>query len=104
MKNELVRYATGEVMPARVERGVAREAKEIYDRTRLKALEADAIMALGSHLMTGIVQLDQKRKSLVSPEDALNSELVEIEMTAIRQARSIQDGRPSPKQPDPWEF
>lgn len=108
MSYELVRYATGEVLPAKADRPVARQAKEVYDLARLQAMETDARMALASHIMQGVTKLDRQRKSLCSPEDtALHTLLCEIELEAFAQAREIQRRNsplPAARVRGPWEF
>lgn len=104
MENELAHYARGEVVPTRRNRAVAREARGIYDQSRLQALNADSKLAVAAHAMEGIARLDRHRKSLCSPEDeALSNMLMQIEREAVDQVREIIGG-PRQKQSNPWLF
>jgi hypothetical protein len=91
MSSELMKYSTGEVMPPRVERGVAKEAKKIYDRTRLAAFEVDAQVALAGHAMNKVAELDETRRQLAGNDPALNALLGDIELHAARNFKRTMD-------------
>lgn len=92
VKNELIRYTTGqEVVPMR-DRAVAKRAKVVRDDTRIAALKSDASMALAAHIMEGLVGLDNYRQQLAQDDPMIKAMLMEIEAAAIRQAKSIQNG------------
>lgn len=92
MDNELIRQATGaEVAPYR-DRIVARRAKRTYDDVRLRALQADGAMALGAHIMEGLVGLDDNRRGLSGNDITLNTLLMEVEAETVRQVKSVQRG------------
>jgi len=88
MNNELVGYSRGEVIAPRVDRAVARQAKQVYDKARLAAMEADAVIAVAGHVMEGVADLDAKRKDLAQEDVTLHMALADIEMMAIRQIKS----------------
>ena len=90
MHNDLVLYATGEVRPQKQDRALAGRAKRVYDDTQLAAMEADAAMALGAHIMEGTAQLDAHRRALAGNDPQLNAVLCEIELSTIRTAQTIQ--------------
>jgi hypothetical protein len=92
MSSELMKYSTGEVMPSRVERGVAKRAKAIYDETRIRAFEVDAQVALAGHIMEQVVELDTQRRDLAGNEQALNAVLCDIELNTLRNLKKTQDG------------
>lgn len=92
MNNELMRFASGEEVSPYRDRTVARRAKRTYDDVRLKALQADGAMALGGHIMEGLVGLDDTRKGLANGDPIVSTLLMEIEAESIRQVRSIQRG------------
>jgi len=89
--NELTRYGKGtEVVPTR-DRKVAKRARETVDEVRLAALKADGAMALGAHLMEGLVGLDDQRRSLSGGDPITDALLMEIEASTIRQCKGIQN-------------
>jgi hypothetical protein len=90
VNNDLVLYATGELRPRREDRALAGRAKQVYDKTRLAAMEADAAMALGAHIMEGTAQLDAHRRMLAGDNEQLNAVLCAIELDTIRVAQTIQ--------------
>lgn len=86
---ELMRYSNGEVVPKH-DRAVARRAKAVHDEVRLAAFKADGALALGGHIMDGVVGLDQHRRALAKNDPVLNTMLAEIEATAVQSAAKIQ--------------
>jgi len=104
MRNELEQFARGEVAPSRQNRLVAREAKAVYDRARMKALEVDSKLAVAAHTMEGITKLDRHRKALCSPEDeTLHNLLFQIELETFEQVRTIACG-PRQTNASTWLF
>lgn len=104
MNHELIRYTSGEVVPSRTERSVARRAQRVYDDVRLRALAADGAVALAGRMMDSMARLDEKRRSLSHPEDSLlNDMLMSIQMDAIKELRKIQNGEQRPPR-DPWRL
>jgi hypothetical protein len=90
--NELMQMATGQRRPVtRAERESARAASEVVNEVRLAAIEADGAMALAAHIMQGMVDLDEQRKSLMSNDPLLALMLGEIEATSVRQVKKIQN-------------
>jgi hypothetical protein len=85
-----MKYSTGEVVPPRVERGVAKEAKRIYDRTRIAGFEVDAQVALAGHAMEKIVELDGRRRELAGDDPALNALLCDVELHTVRNIKKTQ--------------
>jgi hypothetical protein len=90
VNNELMLYSRGEAVPARRDRAVAREAKQLYDRARLQAMKADASLALAGHIMNGVVELDKLRHQLSDKDVFLEMILTDIEAVALKQVRRIQ--------------
>lgn len=90
MNNELMLYARGYLPVRRGDRQVAKLGKQIYDETRVAGLKATATLALASHMMEGISELDQHRKRLAGDDPMLNALLGQIEMGAIRKLSGIQ--------------
>src|SRR3954469_6112184 len=91
MQNELVRYAQGgEPVPIR-DRKVARQARETFDEVRLKALQADGAMALGGHVMEGLLGLDDKRRDMARGDANIDLLMMEVESATIRQVKNIQN-------------
>lgn len=89
---ELIGYSQGsQLVPAR-DRRVGKQAKQVYDDVRLRGMQVDGAMALAAHVMDEAVQLDQKRLALAGTDPVLNGLLSDIEATALRQAKSIQQG------------
>ncbi len=88
--NDLTLWASGAVAPRRSDREVAAQAKGIYDQARLGAYKADAVLALGAHVMEGTAQLDAHRLGLARGNEQLNAVLSVIELDTIRQAQTIQ--------------
>jgi len=64
MYNELMLYATGEVVPRRGDRPVAGRAKRIYDDVRGADLMARGAFALGADIMDQTAMLFAKGKAL----------------------------------------
>lgn len=92
MSNELMRYAKGEVRPARVDRPVAAQARGVYDTARLSSLQVDAALAVAAHIMQGVTHLDDRRREIAKDDPTLNMLLAEIEATAVQQVKGIQRG------------
>jgi hypothetical protein len=91
MSSDLMKYSTGEVVPPRVERGIARQAKRVYDRTRLGGFEVDAQVALAGHAMEKIVELDIRRRELAGNDPGLNALLGDVELHAVRNIKRTMD-------------
>jgi len=64
-------------------------AMEIRIEARLTALQGDAAVALGGHLMAGMVELDRQRRHLAKEDVTLNLLLAEIEAETVQQVRRI---------------
>ena len=89
--SDLIKYTQGsEVVPLR-DRRVARQAKKVYDDVRLAALKAEGLMALSGKLMEELVELDAFRRELTQRDPALDALLLDIELAAARQVKSIQN-------------
>lgn len=86
-----MRYSSGSQLVPRRDRAVAQQAKGTFDEVRLKALQADGAMALGNHLMQGLVALDEYRLSLAQGDPIRSALLMEIEASTIRQCKVIQN-------------
>lgn len=65
-------------------------ARAITDETRLTALQADAALALGGHIMEGVVNLDMHRRHLAKDDVTLNLLLAEIEAETVQQVKAVQ--------------
>jgi hypothetical protein len=90
--NDLMRTASGERRPLnRAERASARAAADVVNEVRLAAIEADGAMALADHIMYGLMDLDSQRKDLQGSDPLLALMLGEIEATAVRQVKKIQN-------------
>jgi hypothetical protein len=92
MKNELIQYTRGNQMVPMRERKVAKQGKDTYDAVRLAALKADGAMALGGHIMQGLLALDEHRRSLSCGDPIIDVMLMEVEANTIRQVKGIQSG------------
>lgn len=90
MTNELMQYAQGQVVPTRRDREVAQLARNVYNEVRLADMEVQGSFALAGKIMERAVELDGYRQFLAKGDPAINMMLAEIEVTALRQARSIQ--------------
>lgn len=66
------------------------KAMEIRNETRLTALQADAALALGGHIMEGVVELDKYRRRLAQEDVTTNLLLAEIEAETIQQVKRVQ--------------
>lgn len=88
--NELLAYATGELRPPRGDRAIAKEARAIYQETRLVGLKGDAVLAIGARILEGAAALDRKRRSLSDGDGVMNSVLIEIEVQTITNALKLQ--------------
>lgn len=87
---ELMRYSQGkQAVPPR-DRKLGKQGKEAYDEVRLRAMQVDGTMALGAHIMEEAIELDRTRLSLAGGDPILNGLLSDIEATALRQAKVIQ--------------
>ena len=91
MSSELMKYSTGEVVPPRVERRIAKAAKQIYDQTRLLGFEADAQAALTGHIMEKAVEIVGKGRELAGDDVALDLLLSDIARNAVRNLKRTQD-------------
>lgn len=65
-------------------------ARAITDETRLTALQADAALALGGHIMDGVTDVDKHRRSLARDDVTLNMLLCEIEAETVQQVKAVQ--------------
>lgn len=90
MNDELMPYATGEVVPRRGDRQVARKAKAIYDEVRLAAMKERGAFALGADIMDQTVQLYHKGAQLAGDDPVLGRILADELHTTVRKAQSIQ--------------
>jgi hypothetical protein len=90
MNNELMHYSSGQAPVPRSDRGVAKRAKAIYDETRVAAMKADAGIALGAHIMEGVVGMEHLRRQLAGDDIGLNLLLSEIQQNTIRQVGHVQ--------------
>lgn len=90
MDNELMRHVTGQELAPHRDRAVARKAKRVYDEVRLRALQADGALALGAHIMEGVVGFDDLRRELSSGDPITNALLMEVEAETVRQVKSTQ--------------
>lgn len=91
MNNELVRYATGEVKPLKQDRAMAVKAKKVYDEVRITGLKVDGAIALAGHVMEKVSELDAQRRALAGDDPVTNQILVDIELHAMAQVKSIQN-------------
>jgi hypothetical protein len=90
MSGELMRYVSGDVRPARVDRELVRQAKAVHDQVRLASFQADGAVALAGHLMEGMVGLDEHRRALAKDDPITNALLADIEQQAILSVKKIQ--------------
>lgn len=91
--NGLSRLARGDGLVPRNNKykGIAREAQQVYDDVHLAALRVQGAVALGGHIMDGIVELDEHRRSLAGDDPVLKTLLADIEAATVRQVKSIQN-------------
>lgn len=92
VQGELVQYTTGQAVVPRQDRALVRQAKRLSDEVRLAAFKADGVMALADHIMERALVLDQRRRTLAGENPIVDLMLSEIEATALRKVRVIQDG------------
>lgn len=85
-----MRYASGEVRPTYRDRAVTKEAKRLFDKTRMAGMQVDASVALAGHIMENIAELDAKRMAIAGDDPVLGQMLLEIEVAAVRQAKVVQ--------------
>jgi hypothetical protein len=90
MSGELMRYASGDERPARVDRAVATRAKVAHDEVRLRAFQADGALALAGHIMDGVTALDRHRRDLDQGDPVTRALLADIEQEALFSVRQIQ--------------
>lgn len=91
MNNELMLWATGEVVARRRDRAVAGRAKRIYDEVREKDLMARGAFALGADIMDQTAMLFAKGKALSGGDPVLSRLLAEEVVNTLDQARHIQN-------------
>lgn len=91
MNNELMLFATGEVVPRRGDRAVAAQAKRIYDEVREKDLMARGAFALGADIMAQTAMLWANGKMLAGDDPALGRILGDEFANTVYQARRIQN-------------
>jgi hypothetical protein len=72
------------------DRPAAKAAREVENKAAVKATEQRAAIALGRHLMQGMVGLDEDRKQLAGNDQAQLLMLAEIQKTVFQQGLSIQ--------------
>jgi hypothetical protein len=90
MSGELMRYANGELRPAKLDRDIAKKAKAIQDEVRTAAFKIDGALALGGHVMEGVVELDSRRRQLAGNDPLTNALLADIEQAALFAVKKIQ--------------
>jgi hypothetical protein len=88
--NPLLHYASSQVVPAKADRPIAQRAKTVVAEVRHSGLKVDGAIALASHVMDLVIDLDHRRRVLSNGDPLLNEILGEIEGMAVRQARLIQ--------------
>lgn len=74
----------------KADREFVKAAAEVVNEVRLAKLEVDGAFELGGHINDGLEDLDAKRRSCAASQE-LDALRVEIELTAFRQARRIQN-------------
>ena len=89
MNGELMQYIQGERPVPRQDRQVARQAKGIYDRTRLNGLVISGGMALARHAMDETAATHSYARHLAGDDPFLAVALGEIEAEAINGARGV---------------
>ena len=88
--SELLNQAKGNQLVPNRDRRISKEAKAVYDDVRLRGFQVDGAMALSGHIMEAAVALDHKRVGLAAGDPIINGLLADIEATALRQAKSVQ--------------
>lgn len=91
MSDELIRWARERAAIPKHDRAVAAEAKKTYDQVRLSDLKVDGAMALASHIMEGLTDLDGQRRLLAQGDQVLDAILTRIEVNAVRAVNKIQN-------------
>lgn len=90
MNNELMQWATGEVVPPRGDRQVAARAKQILREVQEKDMMARGAFALGADIMEQTAMLYIKGKMLAGDEPALGRALADEWAATVHQAQEIQ--------------
>lgn len=89
-EGKLIRYSSGMSSVPQRDRKVSKQAKEVYDEVRLRGMQVDGAFVLAGHIMGKAIELDQLRTSLAGDNLVHNQLLADIEATALRQAKGIQ--------------
>lgn len=90
MSDELMRYVTGEAKPRKEDKAAVARARQIYEQTRVAAYKVDATIALGGHIMEGVLGLDARRQQLAQGDPGTNALLMDVEAETIRQVKKVQ--------------
>ena len=90
MNDDIMRFLAGDA--PRTSRAVVSQAKQTRTEVQLAGFKADGALALGGHIMEGVVCLDGHRRLLAGNDPLLNTLLADIEQTALFQAKKIQTG------------
>jgi hypothetical protein len=99
MQGELMPYVRGEQVVPKQDRRIARQAKDIYDETRLAGFHLSGGVALAGHAMEEIAGLDARRHRLAGGDPALGMALLDIELEAIQGVKTVLR-----HYNDPWGF
>ena len=92
MSSELQRYVSGNVRPARQDRGLVGQAKVVSDDVRLRAFKVEGALALAGHIMEGVVGLDNRRRAMAQNDPITTALLADIQARALLQVQKIQAG------------
>lgn len=90
--SELIKYTNASTPVPSRDKHVAREAKSIYDQTRLQAFQIDGQLALAGKIMEGVAELESVRRSVQGDDPVIQLALADVMKTALSQVADIQRG------------
>ena len=80
----------------RPRRDLSPQGRAVYAEVRLAAVKTDGAVALASHMMSRLRELDDDRRQLAKEDATLNLICAEIESEAVQQCKQIQRGLNNP--------
>ena len=86
MKDDLIRYATGQQKPAKVDRALAAQAKAVMDQVRIGKLKKDGSDALAADIMDGWVSLNRHRQMVATGDPFTDAGLMLVGQRALDRA------------------
>lgn len=90
MGSQLVPARPSALSPRRISRALATEARSVRDQTQLAALQVDAALALGGHIVDGVTDLYEHKRLKAADDPALDMLLGHVLVNTVTSLDRIQ--------------